>query len=191
MEKKMLSSIILKEIRDFMKILKKDFNPGAFEEEVPNFKFALREDLKDNKEFLPVRATSKSAGWDVACAFENHKSYTVYPGEYLKIPLGLRCIPPEGYWLECRPRSSSFAKKKLHALYGVCDEDYRGALYFCSKYDGNEPLILEFGEKIGQIIPYKMQDMSVSEITNVCFDDFCAKETNDRKDGGFGSSDKK
>jgi deoxyuridine 5'-triphosphate nucleotidohydrolase len=160
---------------------------ACFEEEVPEYRFAMREDLKNDPRFLPTRATSGSSGWDVACAFEDGKSLLVQPGQYLKIPVGLRCIPPEGYWYEMRPRSSTFTKKKLSALYGVADFDYRGDLYFCAQYTGSWTLTLEFGEKIGQIIPKKLLEMKVQTISNEEFDNFCKTEKNERK-GGFGSS---
>jgi len=156
-------------------------------EEPPKFSFALREDLKDDKRFLPTRATQKSSGWDVSCAFVDHKQLLIKPGEYVKIPLGIRCIPPKGYWFEMRPRSSTFTKKKMHSLYGVVDFDYRNEAFFCAKYDGDSDLLLEYGEKIGQMIPVKIQEMCVVEIDNKQFDDYCANESNDRK-GGFGSS---
>jgi len=160
---------------------------GLFFKDKVLFKFALRGDVVDDNRFLPTRATPQSAGWDVACAFEDHKSKTVLPGEYVKIPLGFRCIPASGYWFEMRPRSSSFTKKKLHALYGTVDYDYRHMCFFCAKYDGDEPLTLEFGEKIGQIIPVKTVNIEVEQIHNKRFDKFCAKEQNARK-GGFGST---
>jgi deoxyuridine 5'-triphosphate nucleotidohydrolase len=159
---------------------------------IPQYRFALREDLKDDKRFLPIRATSRSTGWDVSCAFENGvKRMTIAPGEYVKIPLGIRCLPPEGYWFELKPRSSTFVKKKMHALYGTIDNDYNNfQLYFCAKYDGKEPLEIEFGEKIGQIIPVKVQEMEVIDVANDEFDKMCSEKTGERK-GGFGSTDSK
>lgn len=159
------------------------------EEYIPIFQFALRDDLEDDKSFLPIKATEGSAGWDVACAFKNHQSNTIQPGEYVKIPLGIRSITPRGFWYEIKPRSSSFVKKKLHALYGTIDSDFRFELHFCAKYDGDEPLVLEMGEKIGQIIPIKLQEMEVQEIPNEEFDKFCQAEKNTRT-GGFGSTSK-
>lgn len=158
-------------------------------EEVPEYRFALRDDLKDDKRFLPTRATSQSAGWDVSFAPEDHKPLTIQPGEYVKLPLGIRCIPEKGWWLECKPRSSTFIKKKMHALYGTIDFDYRFQCFFCAEYRGDQPLILEFGEKIAQFIPVKTKEMKTNEISNEEFDLFCAEEENDRK-GGFGSTSK-
>ncbi len=127
----------------------------------------------------------------MACAFEDHKDLRIHPGEYVKIPLGFRCIASPGWWLELKSRSSSFTKKKLHALYGTIDFDYRGNCFYCAKYDGNSHMVLKFGEKIAQIIPVKLREMEVISISNEEFDK-CVSEENDntRKEKGFGSTSK-
>lgn len=153
----------------------------------PIYKFCLRDDIKDDKRFLPTRATSRSSGWDVSAAFEDHKALIVQPGEYIKIPLGFRTIMPEGWWLECRPRSSTFTKKNIQALYGVIDNDFNLQCWFCGYYSGKEELKIEFGERIGQLIPVKLQTMEVNEISSEEFDYICSNQKNDRI-GGFGSS---
>lgn len=174
---------------DYSKKIGDAFYHHTHEQEIPIYKFALREDLNDNKGFLPTRATEGSAGWDVACAFEDHKDLIVYPGQYLKLPLGFRCIAPTGWWLELKPRSSSFTKKKLHALYGTLDSDYRGFCFYCAKYDGDSPMTIKMSEKIGQLIPVKLRHMIIEEINNDTFDQYVAQEnTNERKENGFGST---
>jgi len=156
---------------------------------IKTFSFVLREDVKNDKRFIPTRSTKKSAGYDVSCAFDDHNDLIVNPGDVVKIPLGFKCILPEGFWLFLLPRSSSFVKKHMHALYGVIDCDYRHQFFFCAKYEGNEPITLKFGEKIGQIIPFKMNDIVIEEISEKEFDDICTTEENERV-GGFGSTDK-
>ena len=73
--------------------------------------------------FLPTKAVNdpSATGWDVRACFEDKKSITIKPFEYIKIPLGFRGFCPEGYWYELRPRSSTHAKKHLNSLYGVID----------------------------------------------------------------------
>lgn len=161
---------------------------------IPVFKFALRNDLDDK--FIPRRGTSVSSGWDVFCAMEDKGSISLRPGEYAKIPLGFRVIPPEGYWLQLVPRSSTFAKKHLNCLYGTIDFDYRGYLVFAAQYipdvrDLGTTLELKFGEAIGQLIPVKLQEMKVEMISNDNFNELCLKEKNERGDGGFGSTSEK
>ena len=170
----------------------------------PIFKFAIREDLKDcSALFLPSKANSTDTGYDVRAAFPDRKPLEVLPGTWLKIPLGFRAIPEEGYWYEIRPRSSTFAKKHLNCLYGVIDYGYRNELVLACKFEGlrtitvvpggsllQEGITIDFGEALGQIIPVKLQTMHVQEISNEEYDIFCKNENNART-GGFGSSDEK
>lgn len=168
--------------------------------EIPVYSFALREDLKtavgpDGKSFVPSRATNGSTGWDFKAALTTMGPLIIRPGMYVRIPLGFRVFAPAGWWLECRPRSSSFAKKNLHCLYGVIDEDYEGECLFVCQYIpdvrgmGND-LIIEFGESIGQLVPVKRQDMVVEQISNEVFDQKCKVRNAQRGAGGFGSTSK-
>lgn len=159
---------------------------------VPKYKFALREDLKNEKQFLPTRAEPKATGWDVRCAFKDRQSITLKPGDFAKIPLGFRGFCPEGWWYKLVPRSSTFGKKQLHALYGTIDETYEGELVFACQYisEGfnDSELVLNFGDAIGQIIPVRRQEMEVEEISNEEYDDRCAFRNGIRGTGGFGST---
>lgn len=162
--------------------------------EIPKFQFAVRNDLTGTISFLPERGTPKSTGWDVKAAQKDKKPLVIRAGSYVKIPLGFRALPPEGWWLELRPRSSSFAKKQLHALYGVIDEDYEGECIFACHYlpDNNimvKDLVIEFGEAIGQIIPVERRDMEVIGRTNEELDKSFAQRAAQRGAGGFGSTD--
>jgi deoxyuridine 5'-triphosphate nucleotidohydrolase len=159
---------------------------------IPEYSFAVREDLLNSDfVFLPTRADDKSSGWDVRCAHQD--GLLIYPFEYALIPLGIRMIAPPGYWLELRPRSSTHAKKNLHALYGVIDESYEGEILFSCQYipcssKPQDPIFIEFGERIGQVIPIERQEMEVSIISNENFDLLCKRRGELRGGGGFGSS---
>ena len=180
-------------------------------ENVPEFIFTLNEGLDDN--FLPKQSTEQDTGWDVKAA----ETITLYPTQKVLIPLGLRCFAPPGYWLELRPRSSSFGKKNLHALYGVLDEGYEGQIYFACQwippfsstemdlavngFDGgvraeilksyfSQTLIIENGERIGQLIPVRRQSMNVSPVSTEEFKKLCEDRGQKRGAGGFGSSGK-
>lgn len=170
---------------------------------IPTYKFALREDLKDDKRFLPTRAEPDATGWDVRAAMHDKNALTVFSGQYVKIPLGIRSFCPPGWWYELKPRSSSFAKKGLHALYGTIDQNFENELIFAAQYlpgmtqsDGKvefytNKLVIEFGEAIGQIIPVKRQEMLVEEVSNEEYDNLCKVRNGVRGIGGFGSTDRK
>lgn len=171
--------------------------------EVPVFKFALREDLKDDLRFLPTRGEPKATGWDVRVALPaGQDELVVKPLDYIKISLGFRAFCPDGWWLELRPRSSSFVKKNLHALYGVVDETYEGEIIFAAQYvvtfkDYNNirevdcpNLVLKHGDAIGQLIPIRRQEIIVEQMSNEDYDLACKARAATRGAGGFGSTSK-
>jgi dUTP pyrophosphatase len=169
---------------------------------VPEFVFSIRENLDDS--FTPTRGDSHSTGWDV-CAAED---VVLHPTERALIPLGIKCFAPPGYWLELRPRSSTFGKKSLHALYGVIDESYEGELLFACQwipsfhdevYINDSDAIIDYfshtikiekGERIGQLVPVKRQEMSVKVVPYDVFRTLCDARGLARGAGGFGSTGK-
>jgi dUTPase len=172
--------------------------------EIPIFKFAIREDLKDTGNlFLPIRGDEKATGWDVRAAFTDRKDLIIHNGDHARIPLGFRTFVPAGWWFELKPRSSTFAKKYLHSLYGTIDETYEGELVFACQYlpklefgfeQGityfkSNHLKIAFGEAIGQIIPVRRQEMVVEGISNEEFETLCQERKGTRGAGGFGSTD--
>lgn len=156
---------------------------------VPEFKFALRDDLLNNKEFLPTKGEPNAVGWDVRAAWKNHDYCMIQNNQYCLIPLGFRAFIPQGWWLEMRPRSSTFAKKHLNCLYGVIDTDYSLELMLAVQLSGSPDIKIQFGEALGQIIPVRKETMLVSEITNEELDHLVA-EKNPVRTGGFGSTSK-
>lgn len=168
--------------------------------ELPKFLFALREDLKEDKRFIPTRAEPLATGWDVRAAMPDQKPLLIHPNEYVKIPLGVRAFCPPGWWYRLVPRSSSFTKKSLHALYGTIDEAYPEELVFAAHYlpdlhidrrplDLSDILKIEFGEAIAQIIPVRRQEMDIQEISNADLDKIYSERKAVRT-GGFGSTSK-
>jgi len=159
----------------------------------PEFKFALREDLKDRKEFLPTRVEDGSSGWDVFSAPLDHKDIVLQPGDYALIELGFRALCPDGWYYQLHPRSSTFAKKKCQSLIGIVDLSWEGftkmAVKYCPPDNVKDPLVIKFGEAIGQIIPTRKETMNVVEVSNDELDALFKARDGKRKDGGFGSSD--
>ena len=162
----------------------------------PVYKFALRLDLIDNKEFLPTQGDPLATGWDVRAAFKDKQPVTLRAGQHIRIPMGFRGFCPPGWWYQIVPRSSSFSKKSLHALYGVVDETYEGELVFAAQYLPDvttltHDLTIKFGEPIGQIIPVERKIMIVEEVSNEEYDTLCKQRAGTRGAGGFGSTDVK
>jgi len=162
--------------------------------EIPIFKFAVlnyTKQINPNISFLPSKTHSNDTGWDIRAA----ASCTLRAGQYVKIPLGFRVFAPAGWWLELRPRSSSFAKKHLHCLYGVIDEGYENENMFACQYIPDVSamgldLRIEIGDAIGQIIPVKRQDMIVEDISGEEFARLVDERKGTRGTDGFGSTGK-
>jgi dUTPase len=159
---------------------------------MPNFRFALREDLKDDKRFLPTKGEPFSSGWDCRAGQADRKDIILRAGQFFKIPLGFRILPPEGWWIQLHPRSSSFIKKNMHCLIGVIDEHYFFEPALVGQYipDVNhlgKDLVVKFGDPICQIIPIERREMEVIEISNEEYD-ATIKTKNAVRTGGFGST---
>lgn len=153
----------------------------------PVFRFALNEGLSDL--YLPTRGSERASGWDV----RSTDQVLIKAGEYAKIPLGFRLFCPFGWWVELRPRSSSFAKKNLHALYGVIDEDYEGQCVFACQYlpeksDVPGYLAIQAGEAVGQILPVRRQEMVIEKVSNEEYERLSKERNTSRGEGGFGST---
>jgi len=173
--------------------------PKLFEEDIliemiPEFKFAIREDLIDcGIDFMPTKAEPLATGWDVRAAQNDHKDLIVKPGQYVKIPLGFRAFPEDGWWFQLHPRSSFFAKKNMHCLVGIIDQGYflevlLACEFLCDPASLCQDLVIKFGDAIGQIIPIKRVDMWTTAVSNDAFDRLC-KDRNAFRKGGFGSTD--
>ena len=170
----------------------------------PIFKFALREDLKNNKEFLPRQAHTSDTGYDVRAAMLDGKPLVLKPLQKVAIPLGFRGFCPAGFWYELRPRSSTFGKKSLHSLYGTIDETYEGELVFACQYIPalnltenylqtwyeylHHELTINFGDAIGQLVPVRRQEMDVVELSNEEYKKETTQRDAVRREGGFGST---
>jgi dUTPase len=162
--------------------------------EIPTFKFALREDLKDDKRFLTTKGEPDATGYDVRAAQEDRKPIIVKAGEYVKVPLGFRAFCPRGWWYLLAPRSSMFFKKECIGFTGIIDEAYpnqaiAGFIYHPDGKSLSQDLVINFGDAIGQIIPQRREEVDMVEISNNEIDaDFAVRGA--VRTGGFGSTSK-
>ncbi len=146
------------------------------------------------QDFLPKKGEPLATGADVRCAEPN--GIILRPGCYMLISLGFRMFAPSGWWLELRPRSGTFAKRQIHALYGVIDETYENKLMFAGQYIPNSCDLLsadvekkiEFGERIAQVIPVARKNLAVTGVSNEQLDAMFAARNAARGTGGFNST---
>lgn len=149
----------------------------------PVFKFCAQ-----SSDFLPAN-DGIATGYDVRANIP--APITLYSGDSALIPLGLKCIAPAGWWLQLNPRSSTFVKKSLVSLVGVIDQDYEGIIHLACKFlpaNPSDSLTIVPGEKIAQLIPFKIERMDVVSITTEEFEKEVLARNFSRGAGGFGST---
>lgn len=166
------------------------------------FKFSLSPVLmeackaanKNPNDFLPSQSEPTATGWDIRCGEVD--GVEISPGCYKLIDSGLRMVAPPGFWAEVRPRSSTFTKLHLNVLNGVIDNAYTGAIKVACQYlpdackflEQNARQKIEFGDRIAQLIPHRIEPISVTRIEEDLFQQLSVERAKQRDPSGFGSS---
>lgn len=138
--------------------------------------------LEQNNNFsLPVKGSKNAAGYD----FINPEEVTIQPKEIKYVKTGIKAMFPDNIALLLFNRSSNPKKKNLILIngVGVVDADYynnednEGEIAFAFYNISAIPLTIQKGEKLGQGMFVKYEDIS----------DYNSENINERK-GGFGST---
>lgn len=144
----------------------------------------LREPWADPDVALPSYETAGAAGADIRANFpqEDRDGRVLEPGARALIPTALRIAIPSGFEVQIRPRSGRALKEGLSLpnTPGTIDSDYRGPLGVIMINLGQEPVRIEHGDRIAQMV-----------VAPVLQADFMTVETlseTERGDGGFGST---
>ena len=100
---------------------------------------------------LPTRATDGSAGYDLRAAASVDSIQT---GDFVWIPTGFIWEIPEGYVGVVLPRSGYSTKQGgiLKNVAGIIDHDFRGEVLVALKNDNPQPLRVERGDRIAQLV---------------------------------------
>ena len=127
---------------------------------------------------LPARATSGSAGYDIASA----EDVTVQPLERRLIPTGFAFAIPAGFEMQVRPRSGLALRQGLTLpnTPATIDSDYRGELLIAVINLGTAPVTVTRGMRIAQLIIARVEAPAMVEVVEL-------PET-ERGAGGFGST---
>ena len=129
---------------------------------------------------LPSYETSGSAGMDLPAAIE--ETIVVESLERTAIPTGLQIAIPSGFEGQVRPRSGLAFRHGLTVTNapGTIDSDYRGELKVLLVNLGKEPVTIQRGMRIGQLVIAPAVQASVSEVATL--------DETERGAGGFGST---
>ena len=129
---------------------------------------------------LPSYETSGSAGMDLPAAIE--ETILLESLERTAIPTGLQIAIPSGFEGQVRPRSGLAFRHGLTVTNapGTIDSDYRGELKVLLVNLGKEPVTIQRGMRIGQLVIAPAVQASVSEVATL--------DETERGAGGFGST---
>lgn len=127
---------------------------------------------------LPTYETEGAAGMDLRCT----EAIELEPMERKLVPTGLRIAVPEGYEAQVRPRSGLAVRHGISMVNtpGTIDSDYRGEIRVVLINLGGEPVRLEKGERIAQLVLCPVARAEWAQVEAL-------PETR-RGEGGFGST---
>ena len=131
---------------------------------------------------LPHYMTELSSGLDLCASVM--KSTVLNAGERKLIPTGIALSIPPGYEAQIRPRSGLALHHGITLLNapGTIDADYRGEVGLILINHGQEPFIIQRGDRLAQMV-----------ICKVCRADLQEEDALDvtaRNSGGFGHTGK-
>jgi dUTP pyrophosphatase len=129
---------------------------------------------------LPEYQTPGSSGMDLRAALG--EPVVIESGGRALIPTGLKIDIPAGYEGQVRTRSGLAARRGVAVLNspGTIDADYRGELKVILINLGEDPVTIERGDRIAQLVIAPVAHVTIAEVVEV-------GETT-RGDGGFGST---
>jgi dUTP pyrophosphatase len=127
--------------------------------------------------------TEGAAGMDLCADVES--GLALAPMARALIPTGIAIALPPGFEAQIRPRSGLALKHGLTMINspGTIDSDYRGEIQVIAVNLGTEPVVIERGQRIAQMVVQRVVRAELREV-----DDLPAST---RDDGGFGHTDKK
>ncbi|MCI4679431.1 dUTP diphosphatase [Rhodoblastus acidophilus] len=131
---------------------------------------------------LPSYQSAGAAGLDLVAAIPADAPAVLRPGERRAVPTGLILEIPLGFEAQVRPRSGLALKHGVTVLNapGTIDSDYRGEVGVLLINLGDEPVQINRGDRIAQLVFAPVVQARLSVIDEV-------SETR-RGAGGFGST---
>jgi len=128
---------------------------------------------------LPARQSAGAAGYDLASADQD---FTLQPLERRLVRTGLALAIPPGYEAQVRPRSGLALKHGLTLpnTPATIDSDYRGELLVAMINLGTEPVAVERGMRIAQLVFQRVEAVDLEEVAEL--------PPSERGHDGFGST---
>lgn len=127
---------------------------------------------------LPFYATEGAAAMDI-CSAEDIR---IQSGETRMVKTGFAVATPNGYELQCRPRSGLAYKHSITIANtpGTIDSDYRGEICVLLHNLGTSAFYVNRGDRIAQLVLAPVVQAVVEEVEEL--------DETQRGAGGFGST---
>lgn len=127
---------------------------------------------------LPAYHSAGAAGMDLLADIE--RAIVLAPLERCAAPTGIAIEIPPGYEGQVRPRSGRALREGLTLLNtpGTIDSDYRGEIQVIVVNLGREPVSIEPGDRIAQLVIAPVARVELVEVE--------ALDDTSRGGGGFG-----
>jgi dUTP pyrophosphatase len=137
----------------------------------------------DHASALPAYMTDGAAGMDLCADIDG--DMTLAPMARALIPTGIAIALPMGFEAQIRPRSGLALKQGMTLVNspGTIDADYRGEIQVIAINLSNEPIVIEPGQRIAQMIVQRVVRAEWQEVSEL--------PSSERQAGGFGHTDKK
>ena len=117
---------------------------------------------------------------DAAMDLYSNEDVVLEPGQRLAVKTGIALAIPEGHAGLIWDRSGLAARNGITTMGGVIDSNYRGEIGIILQNHSSEPLQVEKGMRIAQMLIQKVEQRELVEVESL-------DETH-RGDAGFGSS---
>lgn len=129
---------------------------------------------------LPRYMTEQAAGLDLAAALD--QPLVIPPGGRAAVPTGIAIALEPGFEGQVRPRSGLARRAGVTVLNapGTIDADYRGEVVVLLVNLGGEPVAIEPGDRIAQLVVAPVVRVEIEEVGELA--------PSERGAGGFGST---
>lgn len=138
--------------------------------------------LCNERASLPTKGSAGAAGYDLV---STENVFIPSRGQALA-GTGVRMKIPPTLYGRVAPRSGLAVRRGIDVGAGVIDSDYRGEIKVVLFNHSNDPVELEVGTKIAQIVFEKIANPTLTMVPPGVFD---AEDVTVRGENGFGSTD--
>ena len=127
---------------------------------------------------LPAYETAQAAGMDLRASVT--EPLTLAPGERAAVPTGIAIALPPHVEAQVRPRSGLARKAGISMVNspGTIDADYRGEIQVLLINHGQEPFVVNRGDRIAQLV--------IAPIARAVWREVEVLDETERGAGGFG-----